>query len=161
MTGVLITFHLASFAFLGWAFWSGYSSTAVRAHIVIALGATALSVFSHCMTMMYVVAVGRMIRQTVEKAGLNQSYVAKTKGYRSKVFRAATFAMVMVMLQTILGGGAHTKALPLWVHVVLGFLTMLLSSFAIFLEIHCLIGNHLLGHQAAREFEKTTKTPRH
>ncbi|HJZ10894.1 MAG TPA: hypothetical protein VJ521_02005, partial [Acidobacteriota bacterium] len=64
--------------------------------------------FSHCMIMMYVVAVGRMIRQTVEQAALDASSVVQTKGYRKTIFRAATFAMILVMAQTILGGGAHT-----------------------------------------------------
>jgi cytochrome c biogenesis protein CcdA len=160
MTGVLITFQLASLAVLVWAFWSGYYSTTVRAHILIALGATALSVFSHCMIMMYVVAIGRMIRQTVEQASLDASAVVQTKEFRKIIFRWATVAMIVVMAQTILGGGAHTKAFPLWVHLWLGIFAFAISVIATIVEIRILIANHLLGHRVARQYE-SKKPQRH
>src|SRR5262245_9989836 len=116
MTGILITFNLASFLVLVWSFIQGYqihSSSQIAHHIILVLIATGLSVFSHCMIMMYFVGTGRVIRETVEKGNLNQNYVAETKGYRKKIFRFALLAIVLVMLQTILGGGIHTKVLPL------------------------------------------------
>jgi hypothetical protein len=157
MTGVLITFHLASLAFLCWAFYSGYTSVTIRVHILISLGATAFSVFSHCMTMMYVTAIGRMIRQSVERRRLDTGYVEQAKAYRGTIFRSATFAMLMVMLQTILGGGAHTKAFPLWIHLVLGIAALLVSFVAVYNEIRFLIAGHLLGHRVAREYEASTR----
>ncbi|HEY7160290.1 MAG TPA: hypothetical protein VH815_03485, partial [Acidobacteriota bacterium] len=111
MTGVLITFNLASFMALVYVFYQGFHagfSVPMKNHIIMALIATGLSVFSHAMTMMYFAALGRMIREAVEKANLNPEAVKKTKRYRSVVFRVATLAMLLVMAQTILGGGAHT-----------------------------------------------------
>jgi hypothetical protein len=159
MTGVLITFNVASFVALVYVFYQGFSagvSIPMKNHIVMALIATGLSVFSHAMTMMYFAALGRMIRQAVEKADLNPEAVRQTKKYRGIVFRMATLAMLLVMAQTILGGGAHTKVFPGWVHEVQGILTLMVSAIAVYLEIRYLILNHLLGHEIARQFEKKT-----
>jgi hypothetical protein len=157
MTGVLITFNLASLFTLIYVFWQGYSAgltVPMKNHIVMALLATGLSVFSHSMTMMYFAALGRMIRQAVEKGNLNPDAVQKTKKYRSLIFRVGSIAMLVVMAQTILGGGAHTRVFPLWVHAAQGIFTLLVSIFAVYIEVRYLILNHLLGHDVAREFEK-------
>ena len=157
MTGILITFDLASMAFLVWALLTGYLGVAIRTHIIIALGATALSVFAHCLIMMYMVAVGRMIREAVEKAALKAEYVELSKKYRKKVMRIALIAMVIVMLNTILGGGAHTHVFPVYVHHLLAVFAILTNAYAVYLEVRFLIANHLLGHRVAREFESAVK----
>ena len=156
MTGVLITFQFASIAFLIWVFVQGIlidSTTAIRPHIVMALASTGLSVFSHSLCIMYAAAVGRMIREAVEKKELDKKYVTQTKAYRKRISKVATLAMLAVMAQTILGGGVHTRMLPLWFHFGLGVVALLIGAWATFLEIRYLIANHLLGHHVAREFE--------
>jgi hypothetical protein len=62
--------------------------------------------------------------------------------------------MLLVMTHTILGGGAHTKVFPIWVHHVLAICTLLLSAYTVIVETRLLIGNHMLGHHVAREFER-------
>ncbi len=141
-------------AFLAWALLSGYQGVAIRTHILIALGATGFSVFSHSLTMMYFAAIGRMIREAVEKGGLDPAPVAETKGYRSSIFRMAFLAMTLVMLNTILAGGAHTRAFPEWIHHVLALLAVLSNAFVVYLEVRYLIANHLLGHRVARDYER-------
>ena len=156
MTGILITFNFASIAFLIWVFVQGLqvdTASSIRGHIVMALAATAINVFAHSLTMMYVVAVGRMIREAVEKKQLDQKYVSQTKGYRKTIFKVATLAMLAVMVQTILGGGVHTRMFAVWFHVGLGLAAVFISGWASYLEIRYLIANHLLGHHVAREFE--------
>lgn len=156
MTGILITFNFASFFLLLWAFIQGNllgTDYTIRAHIITALAATALSVFSHSLTMMYVVAVGRMIREAVEKKDLSHKYVEQTKKYRKAVFKVATVAMLLVMAQTILGGAVHTHLIAPWIHLALGTAALIVSAFATYFEIRYLVSNHLLGHHVAREFE--------
>ena len=156
MTGILITFNFASFFLLLWAFIQGNligTEATIRGHIVTALAATALSVFSHSLTMMYVVAVGRMIREAVEKKDLSPKYIEQTKKYRKAVFRIATIAMLLVMTQTILGGAVHTHLIPPWAHLALGILALVVSALATYFEVRYLVSNHLLGHHVAREFE--------
>ncbi len=157
MTGILITFNLASAVFLVYVLIQGIlmiDPSAIRFHIIMALSSTALCVFAHCLTMMYVVAVGRMIREAVEKKVLDQSYVSQTKSYRKSIFRAATIGMLSVMTQTILGGGVHTGLLSPAFHLALGLFAVSISGYATFLEIRYLIANHLLGHRVAHEYEK-------
>jgi len=156
MTGILITFDFASFILLLWTFIQGNligSEFSIRGHIVMALAATALCVFAHSLTMMYVVAVGRMIREAVEKKDLDQKYVIETRKYRKNIFKIATLAMLMVMAQTILGGGVHTHMFPVWIHFTLGISALIVSALATYLEVRYLIANHLLGHHVAHEFE--------
>lgn len=156
MTGVLIALDFASMIFLIWTWWMGYqagTAITIRAHIVYALGATALSVLAHSLTMMYVIAVGRMIRETVTQAELDPEFIAETRRYRMQVVKLASIAMLFVMLQTILGGGAHTRMFPLRIHEVLAAFVLLLNGYVVFQEIRCLVANHLLGHKVARLFE--------
>jgi len=156
MTGILITFDFAAFFLLLWAFIQGNligSDATIRGHIITALAATGLSVFAHSLTMMYVVAVGRMIREAVEKKDLSSKYIEQTKKYRKAVFRVATIAMLLVMTQTILGGAVHTHLIAPWIHFTLGLIALLVSALAAYLEIRYLVSNHLLGHHVAREFE--------
>jgi cytochrome c biogenesis protein CcdA len=156
MTGILITFNLASFLVLTWSFIQGYrihEVSQISNHIITALIATGLSVFSHCMIMMYFVGTGRVIRETVEKGGLDQRYVIETKSYRKRIFRIALLAMTLVMMQTILGGGVHTRVLPVWFHDALGILMLSASVCAVYFETFYLIKNHLLGHDVSRLFE--------
>ena len=156
MTGVLISFDLASMLLLSWVFLGGYQVEPgfnIRTHIISALAVTAFCVFAHSLTMMYMAAVGRMIRQAVEQGNLSFQYVLDSKAHRNKVFRSATIAIVMVMSQTILGGAAHTRMFPVWIHSVLGILTVLVNLYAVYIESRYLILNHMLGHRAAREFE--------
>ena len=156
MTGVLITFNFASIVFLVWVFVQGMlvdTPASIRSHIVMALAATGLIVFAHSLTLMYVVAVGRMIREAVEKKQLDQKYIAQTKGYRRAISKVATLAMIAVMAQTILGGGVHTRMFPVWFHFGLGLAALFISGWATYLEVRYLIANHVLGHHVAREFE--------
>jgi hypothetical protein len=155
MTGVLISFNLGSLVLLVWVFIQGYNAgtSGIRHHIILGLAATGLIVFAQSMTMMYAAAIGRMIRQAVERGELNLSHVKQTKAYRKKIFRLGSLTMVIVMLHTILGGGAHTRIFPLWVHEGLAIITLFFTIYAIVSEIRYLIYNHLLGHQVAQEFE--------
>jgi hypothetical protein len=154
MTGVLIVFNMTSVVFLVWVLIGGYSIEEMRMHITLALAATALSVFSHSLTMMYFAAVGRMIREAVEKAHLRQDYVVRTKQYRSKIFRLASLAMLLVMANTILAGGTHTKMFSAEFHHWFSIITLAFNTYVVYLEIRYLIENHLLGHRVAREFER-------
>jgi hypothetical protein len=157
MTGVLISFNLGSVALLIWVFIQGYgaggATNGIRHHITLGLAATAMIVFSQSMTMMYAAAIGRMIRQAVEKSELDPHHVKRTKDYRKRIFRLGSLTMLIVMLHTILGGGAHTHVFPLRVHEVLAIITVLFTLYAVATEIRYLIYNHLLGHQVAEEFE--------
>lgn len=156
MTGVLITFNFAAFGLLAWVFYGGYhigESVRMSSHILMALMATGFSVFANSMTMMYFAATGRMIREAVEQGGLDPSQVTQTKSYRKRAFRIGTLAILVVMTHTILGGGAHTKVFPIWVHHVLAIFTLAFSAYAVAVETQLLIRNHLLGHEVARQFE--------
>src|SRR5262249_3965957 len=145
-------FDFASMFLLAWVFFHGYQvgeAVSMRSHIVSALAATGFSVFAHCMTMMYFAATGRMIREAVEKADLDRKYVDQTKGYRKRVFRIGMLAVLVVMANTILGGGAHTKVFPISVHEYLSIGTLGFNFLAVVVEVQCLIANHLLGHQVS------------
>lgn len=142
--------------FLAWVFGQGYyagAAGAMRAHIIGALSATALSVFAHSMTMMYLAATSRMIREAVEKGGLDTKYVTEAKGYRSKVFRFGMMAVLAVMANTVLAGGAHTHMFPLWVHNVLSIFALAFNAYAVYLEVRYLIIIHLLGHKVAQLYD--------
>lgn len=157
MTGILITFAFAALALLGWVFYGGYQigvNVAMSSHILMALLATGLTVFSHSMIMMYLTATGRMIREAVEQGGLDAKYVAETKGYRNRIYRFATLAMLIVMAHTILGGGAHTKVFPVYIHHMSAIFTLLFSAYTTALEVQLLIRNHLLGHHVSQLFER-------
>jgi len=82
----------------------------------IALGVS----FTHAMTMFYFVGLGVSMRGEAGGRGWCDPYLAKASRFRARLAPLLGVAIVTLMAATILGGGSHTRWLPLWAHHAFG-----------------------------------------
>src|SRR5438093_294540 len=68
-------------------------------HIFFALATVVLGLFSQSMTMFFFIGTGKEIK---EKAGGDDIVVQRTKQFKARVFPAATYAMLVLMVTTVL-----------------------------------------------------------
>ena len=59
--------------------------------------------------------------------------------------------MGLLMVTFILGGGAHTRAIPGWIHGGLGYLSLAYSLVALFVEGYFLLQQNSLVNAFQRE----------
>ena len=115
-------------------------------HVLWALIATLLTLFSHCLVMFYLIGTGKMVKEIVAEAeGLDaEAYRHKLLSFKRRGFPLPTWAIVAVMAAFIVGAGVHTGAVPKPVHVSLALFALLLNLAASWREVRILIENGIL-----------------
>jgi hypothetical protein len=107
-------------------------------HIFFALATVVLGLFSQSMTMFFFIGSGKEIK---EKAGGDAMVVQRTKQFKARVFPAATYAMLVLMVTFIMGGGVRRGLTPHWLHLTLSIATVLLYARAYWIEIRAMDEN--------------------
>jgi len=107
-------------------------------HILVALATVVVALFSQSMTMFFFIGTGKEIK---EKSNHDPDAVQRTRGYKSKVFPAAMWALTFVMVTFIMGGGVKTGKTPVWLHDVLAFATLVVFARAYYLELRAMEDN--------------------
>ncbi|HEY7818752.1 MAG TPA: hypothetical protein VIG29_11075, partial [Vicinamibacteria bacterium] len=70
---------------------------------------------------------------------------------KAKVLPWAFSGMGLLMVTFILGGGAHTRAIPSWIHGGLGYLSLVYSFLALLVEGYYLLQQNSLVNAFQRE----------
>ena len=111
---------LATVALIGWATYQGCRLSAgalpPRTHIGFALFAIVVTLFTQTMTLFYFVGTGSRIKKVVRDHHLDAGFIDRTVRLKARLFPWLTFTPLVTMGAFILGGGAHTRVLPPWVH---------------------------------------------
>ncbi len=95
----------------------------------------------HVMVMFHFIGSGKEVKEAIEVLGGDAEVVRRLRRFKARVFPAATFAPLVVGAAVILGGGAHTGALPGWVHWGLGAAGLALNLWAFPIEYRTLVAN--------------------
>ena len=140
MAQFLLTMTLISIAGLVAAIVAGFRASPVHAstHILISLATVIVGLFAQSMTMFFFIGTGKEIK---EKAGGDDVVVQRTKQFKAKVFPAATYAMLVLMVTFIMGGGVRGGLTPHWLHLTLSIATVLLYARAYWIEIRAMDEN--------------------
>ena len=101
----------------------------------------------HVMVMFHFIGSGKEIKQAIAVLGGDAEVVKRLRRFKMQVFPAATFAPILVGASVILGGGAHTGALPGWVHWGLGLAGLALNLYAFPIQYRALVANLELLHE--------------
>jgi hypothetical protein len=110
-------------------------------HIFLALGTVVIGLFSQSMTMFFFIGTGKQMKDTV-KGGAHEAEVKQaTRRLAMKVSPAATYAMAMLMVLFIMGGGVATGKTPRWLHLTEMILTIVLYARAYWIEIQAMQTN--------------------
>ena len=107
-------------------------------HIFFALATVVLGLFSQSMTMFFFIGTGKEIK---EKASGDEVVVQRTRQFKARVFPAATYAMLVLMVTFIMGGGVRRGLTPHWLHLTLSIATVLLYARAYWIEIRAMDEN--------------------
>ena len=110
-------------------------------HILMALGTVVIGLFSQSMTMFFVIGTGKQLKDGA-KGGPYETEVRKsTRELAMRVSPAATYAMLLLMVLFITGGGVATRKTPVWLHLTLAIATLVLYARAYWIEIRAMERN--------------------
>jgi hypothetical protein len=153
MAIALLTLALvATLAFLG-SLLNGYavpgSRAAVGPHFLLALVATLLLVMAHSFIMFFLLATGVEMKEMEKAGGGGDSIRRRLIAIKSRAFPSMTLALLLVIVNFMLGGAAHTRAVPPLVHEGLAWTTFAVCCYALFREYQVLGDNNRLIEEAA------------
>ncbi len=155
MTIGLLTLHLLSITGIAITVFYGIhipqGGGAFGHHFLYALGAATLAVFTHTMTYFYFVGMSSNLKRAVEEHGRGKERLAQSRRIKAKVMPWAFGGMFLLMVTFILGGGAHTKAVPSWIHGGLGYSALAFTVVAFLVEGYYLLRQNSLVNAFQKE----------
>ena len=156
--GVIATLGLIATAVLGYRL-PGPADPAMPRHVLAALVASLLLVFSHCWILLYLIATGRAVRQAVREYDVEALVDGEARRLRRKVLPWLLLAVGTALGTFVLGAAVITGAAAAVVHHVLFYVTLGMQAVALWIESRVLAANErLLGEIDQRL--GTSPTPR-
>jgi hypothetical protein len=113
----------------------------VAQHIFLALATVVLGLFSQSMTMFFFIGTGKQLKDKARGAAHEPDVKAATRGLAMRVSPIATYAMALLMVTFIMGGGVASGKTPRWLHLSLSVATVLLYARAYWVEIQAMEAN--------------------
>lgn len=110
-------------------------------HVLMALASTLLLLFSHCWIFLYLIATDRVVRKAVREFGLEPELGAETAGFKRAAFPWLLAAVGLALATMVCGGAALTGSVPVWVHHVFFYATLLVQAGALWTERRVLGAN--------------------
>jgi hypothetical protein len=121
----------------------------LRTHFMAALLSTMVLVMAHSFIMFFLIATGVEMKEMEKARGGGDSFRRRTIALKSRIFPLLTAALLLVIVNFILGAAAHTRALPAWVHEVTAWATVA-TALAAFARAWSVLGdNNRLIDEAA------------
>lgn len=113
----------------------------VATHILIALVTVILGLFSQSMTMFFFIGTGKQLKDKAAGTKGEAEVRRQTRAMSMKVSPVATFAMAVLMVTFIMGGGVASGKTPKWLHIGLTVTTLVLYARAYWIEINAMTQN--------------------
>ena len=132
----------------------------MRQHVLFALGSTFLLVMAHSFILFFLIATGVELKEMEKHKGWGDSFRRRTVAMKSRVFPIATLALLLVIANFIVGGAAHTRAIPGWVHGLVAWGTLALCLVTLRREYGVVGDNNRLIAEAASRREDSTASGR-
>src|SRR5258708_35579199 len=99
------------------------------------------------MTMFFFIGTGKEIKD----AAKNDDVVHRTKAFKAKVFPIAAYAMAVLMVTFIMGGGVASGKTPHWLHLTLVIASIAMYCRAYWVQLHAMMENATLMEQYLRD----------
>lgn len=157
MASALLTAVLLGIVSQLFAIYYGYQvprAGAFARHFLWALGATTLLSFAHSMTMFFFIGTGKQIKETVREYSLQPEAISTTVLYKKKLFPPIMCAILLALAQFVLGGGTHTKLIPVWIHNIMAWVTLGANVYCFLLESLYLAHNSRLMGSVFRGLDR-------
>ena len=130
----------------------------LKAHFMAALLSTMFLVMAHSFIMFFLIATGVEMKEMEKAAGRGDSFRRRTIALKSRIFPLLTGALLVVIVNFILGAAAHTRAVPAWVHEATAWATVATSLLAFARAWRVLGDNNRLIAEAATLREDTARS---
>ena len=127
----------------------------VAQHIMFALGTVVIGLFSQSMTMFFFIGTGTQLKDKTRGGAGEASVKSETRALTMKVSPAATFAMLMLMVTFITGGGVSSGKTPRWLHDLLTLATIVVYARAYWIELRAMMRNGELMQKYLSESSQT------
>jgi hypothetical protein len=127
----------------------------IRQHFLLGLGSTFLLVMAHSFIMFFLIATGVELKDMERERGWGDTFRRRTVAMKSRVFPLMTSALLLVIVNFMMGAAAHTRAVPAWVHQALAWVTLAVCVGALWREYLALGQNNRLIAEAASRREDT------
>jgi len=121
----------------------------IRFHFMAALVATTILVMAHSFIMFFLIATGVELKEIERSLGGGDSLRRRIVAMKQQAFPVMTMALLLVMANFILGGAAHTRAIPYFVHGLMGVATFMVCTVALYREYRVLGDNNRLIAEVA------------
>jgi hypothetical protein len=146
---LLVTTLLTIAALIATGVFGFFASPAHAAkHIFFALGTVVLGLFSQSMTMFFFIGTGKEIK---EKSNQDAEAVQRTRAFKSRVFPAAMYAIGILMVTFIMGGGVPSGKTPRWLHDALSAGCVVLFGRAYYIQLKAMDENARLMEKYLRD----------
>jgi hypothetical protein len=129
----------------------------IRQHFLLGLGSTFLLVMAHSFIMFFLLATGVELKDMEKERGWGDSFRRRTVAMKSRVFPLMTSALLLVVVNFMMGAAAHTRAVPAWVHQGLAWATLATCVAALWREYLAVGENNRLIAEAASRREDTAR----
>lgn len=152
MVLALLTSSLMGIAGLAITLYLGFmmeDGSGLARHFLFAMFATFVAILAQCMSMFYFIGTGKQVKDLLASKPEADAFIQRTRAFKSKVFPAATLAIVFTMAVWIVGGGVDTRVIPVWIHSLLAVLALSTNIFAFFREFRCMSENNILLDEVA------------
>jgi hypothetical protein len=154
MSIALLTLALVGTLMFAWSTLEGYlvpgAPREVRPHFLLGLFGTFLLVMAHSFIMFFLIATGVEMKGMDSEKGWGDSFRRRTVAMKARVFPAMTLALLLLILNFMLGAAAHTRLIPPLLHQGLAWLTLLVCTLALVREYEVLGENNRLIAEAGR-----------
>jgi hypothetical protein len=110
-------------------------------HIFLALATVVLGLFSQSMTMFFFIGTGKQLKDKSKGREHEPEVRRATRGLAMRVSPIATYAMALLMVTFIMGGGVASGKTPRWLHLALSTATVVLYARAYWVEIQAMEAN--------------------
>lgn len=118
----------------------------VTRHVGYAIPTVLLALFSQSMVIFYFIGTGKLVKEEIAAFPEPERLpvLAALRRFKAKTSPAATFALLAAIAVFVLGGAAHTSALPAWIHLAAAILAAATHAWALAAEYPAFTENHRL-----------------
>jgi hypothetical protein len=123
----------------------------VATHIFVALVTVVAGLFSQSMTLFFFIGTGKQLKDSTQ-GGPDEAAVRKTtRALTMRVSPAATYAMALLMITFIMGGGVASGKTPLWLHLGLSIASVAMYGRAYWVQLKAMIESASLMEKYLRD----------
>ena len=118
----------------------------VGKHVGYAIPTVLLSLFSQSMVIFYFIGTGKLVKEEIASypEAERRAVQGALRRFKARTSPPATFALLSAIAVFVLGGAAHTSALPTWTHLASAIAAAAIHSWALAAEWKTFGENHRL-----------------